>query len=482
MSNNLTTAKSRQQGQTMIITVLFFVFISLALGAIMLNKTLSSLDLVLTTGNSIESMILADTAAEEGVYRMHSGFEDWSEWTDDEKELEVSVADRQADVKLRRLEGGRHFNIQAEGEIEGAVRKASRDLFQGRGLSFMHGVQAGRGGLELRNSAEIIGDVYSTGPIESEHGRPIKGSAVSSGYQDNGIIERGLIEGVEVQGTANAWEINGVELYRGYAQQADNVSSLNGGGNNYFCCEEEDSCENIDEDLKGSEECEGFFYEVPEEKEPIISDEIIDDWKFDVEIDSETEIIECDEGENEYVIEEGRELGPAIIDCDLTISGQTKVNIQGNIWVTGDLKLDGAGSSDDALTLSLDESLEDESAVIITSGKLDLHNHIDFNTLEEKSSYILLLSTLDQTGDIDGGDDPEDPAVDINVEATGDVFVHAPFGEVVLKQNSVMTEVTGYRIKLRNSAKVIYEEGLQNVVFGSGPLGDYFLRGWREEE
>ena len=43
-------------------------------------------------------------------------------------------------------------------------------------------------------------------------------------------------------------------------------------------------------------------------------------------------------------------------------------------------------------------------------------------------------------------------------------------------------EASAYKIQLSNSAKIIYETGLANLLFTSGPSGGYSIESWREQE
>jgi hypothetical protein len=60
--------------------------------------------------------------------------------------------------------------------------------------------------------------------------------------------------------------------------------------------------------------------------------------------------------------------------------------------------------------------------------------------------------------------------------------VYAAHGEVQLANNISLKEVTAYRIRLKNSAEVIYETGLASLLFNSGPGGGYSISSWAEIE
>ena len=50
---------------------------------------------------------------------------------------------------------------------------------------------------------------------------------------------------------------------------------------------------------------------------------------------------------------------------------------------------------------------------------------------------------------------------------SGEVLVYAGHGEVHLKNGVSLREVSAYKIRLSNSAQVIYKTGLANLLFTS---------------
>jgi hypothetical protein len=49
-----------------------------------------------------------------------------------------------------------------------------------------------------------------------------------------------------------------------------------------------------------------------------------------------------------------------------------------------------------------------------------------------------------------------------------------------IAQSASIKEATGYKIRLRNSANVIYDTGLPNTLFSAGPAGGYTHLEWNE--
>jgi hypothetical protein len=60
--------------------------------------------------------------------------------------------------------------------------------------------------------------------------------------------------------------------------------------------------------------------------------------------------------------------------------------------------------------------------------------------------------------------------------------VYAGHGEIELQNNTDLTEITAYRVRLINSTEVVYDTGLANSVFVTGPGGSYTVDTWQEVE
>ena len=71
-------------------------------------------------------------------------------------------------------------------------------------------------------------------------------------------------------------------------------------------------------------------------------------------------------------------------------------------------------------------------------------------------------------------------AIEAGNNAGGDLLVYAAHGEILLKNNISLKEVSGYRIHLQNFAKVVYETGLASLLFTTGPGGGYVVDSWEE--
>ena len=109
------------------------------------------------------------------------------------------------------------------------------------------------------------------------------------------------------------------------------------------------------------------------------------------------------------------------------------------------------------------------------SYKIELQNSAQFQNSGTEGSYILILSQ-NNSAENGGGE----KAIILKNSANGDVLVYAGHGEIELQSSVDLKEVTAYRIRIKNSAQIIYESGLANILFTSGPSGGYSISDWKE--
>jgi hypothetical protein len=162
---------------------------------------------------------------------------------------------------------------------------------------------------------------------------------------------------------------------------------------------------------------------------------------------------------------------------DVVLAGSPTVRIAGPVWVEGNITLDNSP------IIRIDESVGSKSVAIIadnpsnrlTSSRIFLDFTGEFQGSGEDNTYILMLSQNESAAL--GG-----TVSSINVEnqAKGEFLVYAGRGQILLRNNVTMREVTAYRVRAEQSAEVIYETGMARALFTSGPGGGYALARWRE--
>lgn len=323
--------------------------------------------------------------------------------------------------------------------------------------SFFYGVQVGDGGLIMDNNSIVNGNVYSNGPIDGGSGAVIKGDAFSAGATGR-IFDR-----LRVDRNAHANQIDSLVDIGGnaYGQIMDNftvtgsvfsnsISNCTIGANAYYTTKT--ACT-----IVGTENTP-YPGESPPVSIPLpISDDQINGFKNDAEAGG-TIVGDYTIPVNESVI-----LGPKKITGNLVISQNAELILTGTLWVLGDITT----SNNSKIKLAVDYG--NNSEAVVSDGVIDVINNTQIIKAGE-SSYIMMLTTR-----------PGDSS--FRVANNSDALIaYASTGEVVILQNAVLREVTGWKTRLNENASITYESGLASVIFSGGPGGSWeIIRGtWRE--
>ncbi|MCC2630345.1 MAG: seg [Candidatus Paceibacter sp.] len=159
------------KGAAMLISVLFFLFISstivLGMASPILKQVKNSLDLI----RSKESYYMAHAGLEDALIRLKNG----KTVTTGESFVLNGYT---TTITLTTTSEGR--TIQASSDRNGIVRKLEADVVAGVGVAFNYGVQTGTGGFFLENNAGVNGNVYSNGDIVGSSGSYITGAAYAA--------------------------------------------------------------------------------------------------------------------------------------------------------------------------------------------------------------------------------------------------------------------------------------------------------------
>lgn len=175
-----------------------------------------------------------------------------------------------------------------------------------------------------------------------------------------------------------------------------------------------------------------------------------------------------------YDINTNVTMGPKKIPCDLKVSNGGTLTLTGVVWVTGNIELSNTSyitvhSSLSGKTVPL---IADKTPNRSASSKITLNN----NSVVDGSgnnSYVLFIS---QNNSAEQGGNVE--AIGVNNSFSGDAILFAPHGLIRIDNSVALKEVTGYKVRARNSSQVIYTSGLANLIFSSGPSGGYSIGGW----
>ncbi len=344
--------------------------------------------------------------------------------------------------------GSNEKEIFSQGNNRNLIRSVVKRLTVTDGFAFNFAVQVGPGGLRMLNNSDIIGNVYSDGPIlgDSSGSNTIAGDAVSTG--NTGSIGR-----VHATSSLYASSItNSIADKDAYYQTIDVASVVKG--------------------TKYPGSSNQISVPMP------ISDSLLDQWEGDATAGGV--INTCP-----YVINSSTTIGPNQINCDVTISGNsTVVTLVGTVWINGNLTISGNP------TFKVNDSVGNNSVTIIvdktsnrvSGGTIGISNNPMFygsnaNGIPNADSYVMLISR--NTGAESGG---AALAISVGNNVTGRLLLYAPHGEVSLSNNVILREVTSYKLTLSNNVQVIYSTGLAQPLFSSGPGGKWKIKRWRESK
>jgi len=411
----------------MITAVVFFLFISITAILGVATPAVRGVKIARGIEYSKASFYTAESLAEDSVFRLVKGLSISNNET-------LTLNNATANLVVSDVSGGKEVVIV--GDKDNLIRKIQARVLTGDGVTFNYGIQAGDGGFDIKNTASIEGNAFSNGPVTGSNSNLITGDVISAG-------PNGLINGLNISGNAFSHTIqNSSVLGNAYYQSIVNTS-VSG-----------DSFPGSNNQATGT---------MP------ISDELIQSWK---------DVAESGGVSTSCTISNTVTIGPKKYNCSkLEIKGSANVTVAGHIWVNGNIEFENTA------TISVDQSLGSQSVAIIahdssnesSSGIITAKNSVAFNG--PNNNYILLVSM--NKSEANGGGTP---AIEAENTINGDLLLYAPYGRVILKNSINLKEVTAYTIELQNSAQVIYETGLVNLLFTSGPSGGFSLDSWGESE
>ena len=176
---------NNQSGAAMLISVIFFLSISLAIISGLVTPAVNEFKISSVDLNSKKSYFLAESGMEDAYYRILKNKTIGSSET-------LTLNANTVTTTITSISSSQK-QIDALGDVSSYQRKSSLTLSTGVGTSFNYGVQVGQGGVVLSGGSTIDGNVYANGPISGDGNEHINGSAVSasspalSADQSNGI-------------------------------------------------------------------------------------------------------------------------------------------------------------------------------------------------------------------------------------------------------------------------------------------------------
>lgn len=457
--------KPHSKGAAMMIFMVFFMVASIALTYSISRAVYAEIERFRLVYDSTQSFYTGDAALEDSAYRFIAGLDIDSAET-------VFIGGAYATSTITFDSVNDVYNITVEANDNSAYRSGFLELYVGSGASFNFGVQTGNGGFELTNGSSVVGNVFSNGYIEKTGGgtATIYGDAISAG-------PTGLIKDANITGNAWAHTIENSTVDGNIEAYTLDDGVVNGGATYY---------EKINGAIvNGSPEISGVVVDLEDPAEMPISDEDIDAMKQDI-LDNGTIIPNststCPGGV--FATSTDITLGMVKIECDFRLTKQgsdTVLTLTGPIWIEGNANFKSgpsvvASSSVGNRTVPI---IVDNESNRSTSSKVTIEQGTTFAGTGAPKSYIMVIS---QNEDAENGEVEDVDAITLEQSSAGDLLVYAAHGRINLANSIALNEVTAYKIRLGNNADVIYESGLVNLLFTSGPGGGFTIGSWNEVE
>lgn len=445
----------KNKGQVLILSLIFMLII-LVLTGLLLGFVFQNVNATRRAVAKEQAIQLADAGVDKAVYELNQTAGVYV------GETGTALATGEFDVAVATISGSVR-EVTATGYVPSKLNpRATRQVKVQVAISttqanFFYGVQVGDGGLIMDNNSTINGNVYSNGPVDGGSGAVITGDVFSAGASGR-IFDR-----LQIVLNAHAHQIDSLVTVGGsaFGQTVDNItvagnvfmnaiSNCTVGGNAFYTTK-------IACTITGTENTPyPGESDPPPISLPITGNQI-------VEFKAEAEAGGTITGNYTVPINQTYTLGPKKITGNLVINQNAKLVLTGTVWIEGSITT--ANNS----TVQLDPAYGNNSEVVVSDSVIDIVNNTQF-IKADVNSYIMMLTTR-----------PGDQSFRVANNSNA-LIAYASAGEVIVLQNAILREVTGWKIRLNENAEVTYESGLANVNFSGGPGGSWrILRGtWRE--
>ena len=444
----------------MLISVIFFLFISLAIISGLVGPTVREFKNASVDLKSKQSYFLAESGTEDAIYRIINNI------TISNSEI-LTLNNNSATTTISNLFGNSK-QISSLGDVGNLQRETNVTLQAGAGVGFNYGIQSGDGGFILSGGSTITGNVYSSGNIQASSGVHITGTAITSGptsYIGDGVGNpwMGTVV-IGTEGVGDAW--------------AYKVLGANVAGNLY--------CQlpaTFPTGSKNNKDCDPSRGIPPAQPMPFTDENIIA-WKNAA---SAGGIITNPIGSNSSTCRQNKNcpcpgnsssdnnakncvvddvdatFGPGKITGNLTVNGGGTLTLTGTVWVVGKVTVTGGGNIKLPANYALNSEtiISDNLVTINGGGSLGSGN---------PNSYLFIVSTSTSNS-----------AITVTGGA-GAIAVDAQKGTVVLSGNASLNAAVGKTITATGGTNVTYQQGLASPSFQSGPSGGWTFGGWGETQ
>ncbi len=428
---------NNQSGAAMLISVVFFLFISLAIISGLVGPSVREFRNASANLNSKKSYFLAESGSEDAIYRILNNMTIGSSET-------LTLGSNSATTNIS-TSFGNSKQITSLGDVGSLQRKTSVALQAGAGVGFNYGIQSDSGGFVLSGGSTINGNVYSNGNIQASSGVHITGTAVAAGtasFIGDGVGNpyTGTVV-VGSNGTGDAWAYNVIG-----GSVAGNLYCQVGNKNNKVC-----------NTSKG----------IPPVQPMPFTDDDITAWKTAAAaggtITGSTQCPGGYSGGNCTVDYHDATFGPGKINGNLIVNGGGTLTLTGTVWVVGTITITGGGNINlpAGYALNSETIISDNTVTINGGGSLGSGN---------PNSYLFVVSTSTSAR-----------AISVTGGA-GAIAVDAQNGTVVLSGGASLNAAVGETVTATGGTNITYQQGLASPSFQSGPSGGWVVGTWGETQ
>ncbi len=161
-----------QSGQAMMISVIFFLFVSLSIVLTIVTPVTREFRIASAMISSRQAYFVSESGVEDAYYRIKTSRQISSSET-------IVLGTQTAVTTITDIAGGQK-DISSLGSGDGHNRKVDIQISTGAGVSFNYGMQAGEGGINLSGSSGINGNVYTNGNITGSGSPFITGATIAA--------------------------------------------------------------------------------------------------------------------------------------------------------------------------------------------------------------------------------------------------------------------------------------------------------------
>ncbi|MEN9614215.1 MAG: hypothetical protein RLZZ347_522 [Candidatus Parcubacteria bacterium] len=228
-------AKKQNGGYAMLTAVMFFLFATSVIVLGTSSSVLREMQVASDLLKSKASYFTSESGSEDVIYRKKNSVSVSS--------TETLTVDGYPATTVIGTDASGNTTVTAQSDRLGYTRKIATTLTQGAGAGFYYGVQVGNGGLTLNNSASVVGNVYSSGPvvgasaISSNANNPTFISSVNVGPNAYKLVQNGsyvyvvndvTVQTVDVSNPASPVVVSTVTNPAGTSGQQKDVAVANG--------------------------------------------------------------------------------------------------------------------------------------------------------------------------------------------------------------------------------------------------------------